>query len=638
MALETAAALEETRKQQTGDDKYAAKGLFMFVLHGPTGKGPFAPGQSRIQFPLVINPESFNYSLPFAANLTALQEGGVTAEENGVVIGEISMEGTTGFKLRQALADTSMRRGDGEFTSDLDPGGRNQLGNTTQAFPLSGHMHFWRLANRCFDGYSALKKNPVTASQTRMEFHSLKDDLHLLVVPRSFDLVRSAGRERVTYRYSIKLAVVGAAQETAVRVPSPDRKMLDRFQNAVAKMRVAVQNGQAAIDDLRASQDEIRRTISATAAVLDDCANVFTAVDDVLNGTASLMKFPLNFVTSLANLAETAAGVADPAKGEGWRGVAASFAALADNLDVVVVASRDTWKNTFHATVNNYEDQTTHGSGGPLAFNPGLAALSRKLKGDADAGQGHMSVAAAFGGPALPGDVQRAGADPVESEPRFQPNQFQGFQEVMVSQGDTIQSLAARYIGNPNQWSSIVVANSLRAPYVTAGTRLPGTVAPGDSIMIPIPDALSNPDTLTTGNPGTGGSQIEALLGVDFERHQNANGQFGWAIDTAGGSTDVRKVRGVANLEQALDGRLRTTEGENILYPQFGMPRLVGNRALGDDIVNTRYLIRRQFLADRRVERVVSLRFLTDNDALEIEADVQPVGFTSTRTIARTLT
>jgi hypothetical protein len=640
MTTTVEARAEENRKQVTGDNQYAAKGLFLFVLNGPAGQGPFGPGQTRLQFPLIINPTDFDYGLPFAANLTVLQEGGVTSEENGIVIGEISMEGTTGFKLRRpGLADNSSRRSDGEFTSDLNPSG-----NAGQ-YPLSGHMHFWRLANRCFDGYSALKKNPATASRTTMEFHSLKDDLHLLVVPLEFNLSRSGARERVTYRYSIRLAVVGAAKDIQSGEvgagsgisPSPDRKLLDRQKNTVAKIRSAIQDGKAHIDNLRAAQDEIRRKVVSTAGILDDAARVFDSAQSVLDGTRRFLDFPKVFASSLNGLIDSAADFINPDDGEGWRGVGAAYLGLADNIDRLLSASLDLWTDSLLGKTNDYEKRTIGYQQGQDTVRDGLV---RQVADDAVTGQTQMTVAKGFGGSVQPGDVRRGQNDPIEAEPRFQPNRYKGYRQVVVGQGDTIQSLAAKHIGNPNEWAVIAVVNALRAPYVTGGVRLPNTLAPGDSIMIPIPEALSNPDTFTTGNPATGGNQIDALLGTDFERHQNANGQFGWAIDTAGGSTDVRKIKGVANLSQGLDGRLRTNQGENILYPQVGMPRQVGTRSLEDatETINTRYLIRRQFLADARVERLVSLQFIPENDQVKIEAEVQPVGFTSTRTIARTLT
>jgi hypothetical protein len=448
-------------------------------------------------------------------------------------------------------------------------------------------------------------------------------------------LTRSAARERVSYRYEIRLAVVGAATDAGGSLASPDRKLLDRQKNVVAKIRSAIAGGRAAIADLTAVQDELRRKVVATAGILDDAARVFDAAQAFLDGSTKFLSTPKVFISSLNGLIDSAADVINPDDGEGWRAVKATYLGLSDNLDRMLSASLNLWTESMRDKTDGYEARTRGYQTGQDEIRDEQV---RNVATEASQGQGRMSVAKGFAGAVRPGDVRRGDGDPIESESRFQPNRYKGYRQVVVGQGDSIFSLAAKHMGDPNEWPVIAVANALRAPYITAGVKLPNTLAPGDSVMIPITEALSNPDTFTTGDPATGANQVEALLGVDFEREQLPNGQVGWAIDVSGGSTDARKVRGVANLSQGLDGRLRTTEGENILYPQLGMPRFVGNRALGNDVVNSRYLIRRQFLADPRVERVVSLRFGADADTLEIEADVQPVGFTSTRTIARTLT
>ncbi|MGH8034303.1 MAG: hypothetical protein ACREO9_03685, partial [Lysobacterales bacterium] len=307
MPSATEVSQEENRKRVTGDNRYASKGRYLFILRGPASKGPFKDGQTEIRFPLVINPNDFEYVLPFAVELTGLQEGGVTAEEGGIVIGEITIVGTTGFKLRPD-GGTSTKAVDGGFTSDLSAG--TQVQSSPTSFPLSGHMHFWRLANRCFDGYSQLKKDPATAAQTSMAFHSFKDDLAVTVVPREFRLTRGADRERVTYRYAIRLAVVGpdghalggrVGAGSALRpgqIASPDRKMLDLAKNAIPKLRSVALRMRASINDLTASLDEIRRVITSAANVLDDATRLVTAVESLVNGVDDFFGLPKVFIAS----------------------------------------------------------------------------------------------------------------------------------------------------------------------------------------------------------------------------------------------------------------------------------------------------------------------------------------------------
>jgi hypothetical protein len=624
---------EEARKEITGDTNYAKKGAYVFVLHGPPGEGPISPLESKAQFPLVLNPETFNYDCPFASELTALQEGGVVAEENGIVIGEITMTGTTGFKVRKPLGDTSFTSGDGEFSGVLDAGGI-AANTSTNSLGVTGHMHFWRLFGRCFDGYSALKKNPQHAPKTWMEFHSLKDELHLKVVPRRFTLDRSNSRDRVTYRYNIALAVVGPASEQDITVPSPDEGLLQGMKNTINKVRNAVQSIQAAVDDVTAVIDEVRRSITNIAGILDDVGGILDAATDLVNGVKKFMDIPKVFINSASELVESAAGLAAtvasfPAD------VAQSFREIGDGLDRLVTASRDHFREKFDEVGRKYERLT---DGPQEGKDPARDARASTLSAAATSGKGRLSVTEGFGTGVRVGDVRRGRRDPIKSRSRLQPGRFRGFQERVVNDGDTLQSLAAKYMGDARDWGAIALANQLKAPYITTGPKLPGTLSRGDSIIIPIAETLANPDTLTTGAASLSDSQAESLLGVDFESVRIDKNTYGWAIDTAGGSVDVHKVRGVANLSQAIGARFRTEQGHNILYPQYGLPRLVGGRTAGDDFVNARYEARRQLLADARISRLVSLRFVARNDALELVSSVQPIGFTSARTISRQLT
>jgi hypothetical protein len=623
---------EGLRQEATGDDKYAKKGRYVFVLSGPPGAGPFSDVLGLAQFPLVINPETFEYVLPFAAEITPLQDGGVVSDEHGIVIGELTIAGSTGFKLRTNLGEFSSSRGDGEFTGGVDPGGPlvvtgDPLGG------VSGQMHFWRLASRCFDGYSALKKDPKSASQTRMEFHSTKEDLHLTIVPRSFTLSRSAAKERVSYRYNIRAAVVGPSGTVGL-IPSPDVALIDSFKNTIGKIRSGIQSIGAAVDDLTASLDDIRRAVTSVAGILDDVGGIVDSFSDVVNGVAKFADIPKAFINSTAGLVASAADFAGTVTGFP-ASVAQSFMEIEDGLDRLGVAARNHFRESMDETSRKYERLTRGYQEGRDTVRDTQAS---GLKESSDSGQGRLSVQEAFGGAVRAGDVKRGRMDPIQSRSRLQPGRFKGFEERVVGQGDTIQSLAAKYMGNAWDYPAIAMVNQLKAPYITSGPKIPGTLQPGSKVIVPIANTTRSPDTLTTGEAELGESQAAALMGVDFELEKLADGTYGWAVDTAGGSTDARHVSGVDNLGQGIGSRFRTEQGHNILYPTIGLPRAVGNTQFNDALEDIRHEARRQLLADSRVKSVTSFKFSTEQDAVSLEASVVPVGFTSDRVISRTLT
>ena len=624
---------EESRKISTGDKRYADKGHYVFVLNGPPLKESI--GESgRAQFPLIINPMSFEYTLPFAAELTALQEGGVVSEESGFVIGDISLSGITGFKIRKPLGDTSYRGSSDGFTSSMGGGFSEDASAIAQG--ISGQMHFWRLANRCFGAYSELKKSPKFAAETSMEFHVTKDDLHLLVVPREFRLTREASTQRVTYKYSIKLAVVGVATSgPLLPIPSPDVGLLQGFKNTIGKIRNAVQSVQAAINDITASLDEIRRTITSVASILDDAIRVQSAANDLLTGVKKFIDIPAVAITSAARLAESAAFIAANTASFP-KDVAQSFRRIADGLDRIRVASRDHFRENFPEIYDAYSSVTR---GHQEGKDPARDTQASTLNTLAANSQGRLSVQTAFGSSVRPGDVVLGKKESLRSRERFRAGSYSGFEEKIVSQGDTLPSLAARYMGDAREWPAIAIANQLKPPYITAGAKLPGTVSLGDRITIPIPNTNQiAPDTLTTGARASGKSQAESFWGREFELVQIGSKARGWAVNKSFGSVDVQQVAGEDNLIQAISMRFLTEQGQNVLYPQYGLPRIVGNNGLGDVLDNANYEARRQLLSDPRIVAVSSLSIVNDQDSLKLSVDVQPTGSSTSRVIARTLT
>lgn len=618
-------AKEEARQKLYGDDKFYKKKPFVFVLRGPKGKGSLDLQKGEAVFPLVVNPSIFEYTLPFANRVTPLQEGGVVSEEQGILIGDILLEATTGFKLRQPL-DTSMAHVDGQFTGQLD---------STLVPPsafLSGQMLFWRLANRCFEGYSELKKNPEYAAQTLMEFHSIQDDLHLIVVPLEFKLDRNASRDRVTYRFTTRLSVVGRSDET-IKVPSPDISLFKKFKNAISNVRNTIQSIRALVDDVTAAMDELRRSITSLASIMDDISNIVGAVDDLLTGAKNFVNIPSAFISATANLVESVAELADsvdhfPAD------VAQTFRNMADELDRLKVACRDYFVDSMDSHSRRYNRRV---AGNKEGDDPTYDTKADEKKAEADEAQGRMSVAKAFTG-VKPGDQARSRLAPSFGVERMRPGYYQGFEERVITQGDTIQSLAAKYLGNARNWLELAAINQLRAPYITNGPKLPNTLQVGERITIPIVNRDKSPNTLTTGNKIGGESQIEAHLGRDFELRKLSNGQYGWAIDEAGGAADCYHVSGIDCLAQNFITRLTTEQGQNILYPNIGLPRLIGIKASGEVLAEKQYEARNQILADPRVDRLNELSFNVVNDAIEIRAEVVPIGYTSARVISRTLT
>lgn len=615
---------ELARQTRTGDSFYNKKlpWIFRLKVDGESFVGPTGANGEAL-FILPINPDRFDYDLPYAMELTPQQEGGVSSEEAGFVLGEINISGTTGFKLRRQQTLTFANDG-GKFTGGLGVGG----GAYDE---VSGQMSFWILAQRCFEGYSELQKDPKLGPKTRMEFHVMKDHLHLQVKPRRFKILRTAAKERVSYRYEISLAVIGAAESISFESPD-ERSLFDKIGDTINEIRESIQSAAATIDDLTAAMGELSRYVKGIASLVDDMRSIVNAATNFVSGAKSFFDIPAKFMGQTLDLIESTQELfeeIDTIPSDVYH----SLQSVHDEFCRMKVAARDHFYESWDEISNDYENQTESAYG---------TNVSDRVQNDIDekasdgsSSQGLMTIDKAFGGAVKPGDQKRQSLATIQR--RLSNKNYTGFTERVVGQGDTIQSLAAKHLGNARDWIDLVIANRLVAPYVTNGVKIPNTVTVGDKIIVPITQSSKPPNVFTTGDSEAGESQAESFLGTDYELTKDGD-RWGWEIDVAHGSVDAKMVSGIDCLGQGLASRLRTTKNENILYPDVGIPRITGKTLVGDDTIETRFWVRNQLLSDPRIEKITNFSFEIINDALIMKVTVQPIGFNTARTISRVLT
>jgi hypothetical protein len=404
--------------------------------------------------------------------------------------------------------------------------------------------------------------------------------------------------------------------------------MIQKIKGTIAKIRDTIQKVAAVIDDVTAALDTIRRTISSVVSIITDLTQVVNSFTAVMDGTKEFLDIPRQALVNLTTLIESTAGLVSSTTG--WPAdVAQAFFDMGDQVDALIVASTDLRVTSWQQQADRYQRLVRDRFG-----TIGSKRFTDTVTGEPDTGYSIEAVWSAE----RPGDIRRAEAM-VDQGERMASRAYQGFAEYAVGQGDTIQSLAAKHLGDARKWIDLAVINDLKPPYLS-NVSLPGTLKVGDKIMIPIigGGGGASVDTITSGAAATGASQSDMFLGEDFKMVPLPDGVFGWEIDRAGGSVDVLKVTGIPNIAQALEMRFRTEQGANILYPSIGLPRLVGIGAFGPKLADARYQARAQILADKRIERLARFDFHVENDALFLDADVQPVGYSTTRTISRTLT
>jgi hypothetical protein len=129
-----------------------------------------------------------------------------------------------------------------------------------------------------------------------------------------------------------------------------------------------------------------------------------------------------------------------------------------------------------------------------------------------------------------------------------------GYRFVDTRQGDTLQVIAFRELGDATQWPILIAINSLVFPWITdnPARAATGVILAGQQILVPAPV----PVIATATDPTT---VFEIDIAID------ANGLL--QADSTG---DLAVVSGVANLEQALENRVSTDCGELIWNPPYG--------------------------------------------------------------------
>lgn len=186
-----------------------------------------------------------------------------------------------------------------------------------------------------------------------------------------------------------------------------------------------------------------------------------------------------------------------------------------------------------------------------------------------------------------------------------------GYRLADTRQGDSLERIALREIGDANRWRDLAQINNLVSPWLTDDPALAGP-----RVLLAGRDRLQVP---ATSAPRSGSSDAGDPFGADVALVQGR-----LAVDAGG---DLAVVGSTANLSQALRHALRTDPGELVYHPQYGC---MANRLLGKGAgpVNDQlaaFYVKRTLGADRRVASVASSEATVTGDAVEVVASVVTV-------------
>lgn len=177
---------------------------------------------------------------------------------------------------------------------------------------------------------------------------------------------------------------------------------------------------------------------------------------------------------------------------------------------------------------------------------------------------------------------------------------------------ETLTQFCYRVLGDPSRFDEVMDLNDMASPFEAANGVPLGA---GMSLIIPA----------TTGFSQTPRDNRD-LFGVDI---LIVDGDLVMA-----GTTDIALVRERPNLEQALVRRLLAEQGENQAFPEWGMPRLVGEPALAGTAGYIASQVREQIESDSRVRRVEDVVVLDGGDTFDAQFSIVTVDGQVTQVIA----
>ena len=521
---------------------------------------------------LVLNPRSYILTEPFSVNLTPAEDNSVVAEENGIIIREIQIEGTTGLKHRK---EEAFGRGGSVGTE------------------ASGIDHFKDL-RALFRRYSDLKKNPAESPHIVMVFHNVKEDDHFVVAPRSFVTPRHAKKNRIHFEYSISLAAI---QELPIPVKSADFDPFGIF-SAVSKITKTINMLRTYLAETINEIETLRRRLRNPLLIIDDLAlglNELSALTEAIIGTYLLGREGLLQLTDLAEDKK-------------------------DLLSLDIDELPDAFLLAAAQRFGKIEGLLPAAGEDPAVFPVTLGQISQAYSGARDYTEDDLEKNLA--GATLGTRTRITLGDEADQGVSF--GTFNSTSRYIVQATDTIDSIVARF-NTPRE--IIVEANSLVFPYITRGGA-PGTLQPGDTIIVPLRGGgASKPGVGESSGGGGGGDEgsyatpDELLYGIDIGLDMDLlnQGIFDIKIDEIHGSMDAELVSGVDNVVQGVGITINTERNSTNLLPGFGIKRVAGTRGTVDTMLMASLYLREAIVSDSRIEGIESINIVKTGDVLTQE-------------------
>lgn len=206
----------------------------------------------------------------------------------------------------------------------------------------------------------------------------------------------------------------------------------------------------------------------------------------------------------------------------------------------------------------------------------------------------------------------------------------------IITQDETMQSIAFKYLGDTSYWRELVSMNNLEYPYIV-NKNVDKLVNPehlktlGDTIKLPIKNSIASL-TESNLNAYSKDSIYDMTLGIDVALKVNADSTFEEATGEieSDNNGDIETVSGINNLKQSLMMRIMTRRGTLLNHPSYGsnLPSYIGLTVDNSSLQRAIVELERTITTDTRVAKVdVPTADILEDGSIFIYARITPISF-----------
>lgn len=603
------------------------EGVYFFELR----TDPDTPGDI---IPLALNPQRHEVGLPFTVRLSSTHDGGVVAEENGILMRPHRIAGTTGQARKVVVPGVSDV---GSKHAIQEPSFRpRHIDVPALEIGPWGVEHFFLLED-LFQAYGDLKRDITTAAGVRLLWHNPHDFEHYWVIPEEFKMTRRS----TLYFYDIAFTAIALAEIT--KGPSRPDNFLGTGPDLVSRtiddevgfgvwapavdpkadVKVWYEQALATYNQMVSDFNAAAKRISEIKSKIISFIRVAAKVAEFLRAVATFIRSAVDFI---AHPLKALAGVLseiDNALQETWAAIAGAPDEVRGALEQIA-GNFQSLKRTVQA-IGRHKDLFTPN---PAVFGVGTSrSIDTTAAARAAAGRSFSDLVHGSTAPtSIDLTLERLGLHSPQSAALLRAR-YKSARGFSLRPGDSLWTLAERHLGEPARWSDIAALNALSPPYIS-DQGLPGTLKVGETILIPSTVAPSSGPTVAQ----VGGESVylDRLFGTDLQIAEDDEDKtlYDFVIDVEGGSTDFKVVTGIDNLMQGLAVRAVNERGTILAAPNVGHAALkpVGREAIDVDIGRLR--LGAAIEADPRIARVTKVERLPSSpDAVICDITAVPLGF-----------